>query len=118
MNPFFVVMGFPGIPKTRKLEGHSNNREAIAYYLETRHPKHYRLFNLTEEEYDDLLFNSSVRFFPTPLSSRCPITISPAIPLPRWAFSSIFSSIWRPISPKTPPTPQWSTISPAPDAPC
>lgn len=57
-------MGFPGIPKTRKLEGRSNNREAIAYYLETRHPKHYRLFNLTEEKYDSLLFDSSVGRLP------------------------------------------------------
>lgn len=61
-------MGFPGIPKTRKLEGHVNNREAIAYYLETRHPNHYRLFNLTEEEYDGLLFNNSVRMSLSPFA--------------------------------------------------
>ena len=53
-------MGFPGNPKTRKIEGHTNNRESIAYYLETRHPNHFKLFNLTEEEYDTLLFANSV----------------------------------------------------------
>ena len=53
-------MGFPGNPKTRKIDGHTNNRESIAYYLETRHPHHFKLFNLTEEEYDPLLFENSV----------------------------------------------------------
>ena len=91
-NPFFVVMGFPGIPKTRKLEGHVNNREAIAYYLETRHPKHYRLFNLTEEEYDDLLFNSSVSFFSLPRSP-------PGVPL---QFHRLFRPLARPSLPHPP----------------
>ena len=53
-------MGFPGVPKSRKLEGTINNREAIAFFLETKYPKHYRLFNITEEEYDPLLFDNQV----------------------------------------------------------
>ena len=64
-------MGFPGNPKTRKIEGHTNNRESIAYYLETRHPNHFKLFNLTEEEYDTLLFANSVL---TPVSFHPQVT--------------------------------------------
>ena len=53
-------MGFPGKPRTRRVEGISTNKEQLAYYLEAHYPKHYRLFNLTEEEYDPLLFDCSV----------------------------------------------------------
>lgn len=53
-------MGFPGNPKTRKLEGNVNNRENIAFFLETKYSKHFKLFNLTEEEYDPLLFDNAV----------------------------------------------------------
>ena len=51
-------MGFPGNPQTRHLEGKVNNREAIAIFLETKYPKHYKLFNLTEEKYDPLIFDN------------------------------------------------------------
>ena len=53
-------MGFPGNPKTRRLEGKVNNRENIAFFLETKYSKHYMIFNLTEEEYDPLLFDNRV----------------------------------------------------------
>lgn len=53
-------MGFPGNPQTRHLEGKVNNREAIAIFLETKYPKHYKLFNLTEEKYDPLIFDNQV----------------------------------------------------------
>lgn len=55
-----LAMGFPGNPQTRRVEGNANNREAIAFFLETKYPKHYHLFNLTEEEYDPLLFDNRV----------------------------------------------------------
>ena len=54
-------MGFPGKPRSRTVEGISTNRELFASYLEMNFSKHYRLFNLTEEEYDPLLFDCSVR---------------------------------------------------------
>ena len=54
-------MGFPGKPRSRTVEGISTNREHFASYLEMNFSKHYRLFNLTEEEYDPLLFDCSVR---------------------------------------------------------
>ncbi len=57
-----VAMGFPGNPKSRKMEGKTNNREIIASFLESRYHKHYRLFNLTEEVYDSLLFDCSVYY--------------------------------------------------------
>ena len=53
-------MGFPGNPQTRHLEGKVNNREAVAIFLETKYPKHYQLFNLTEEKYDPLIFDNQV----------------------------------------------------------
>ena len=53
-------MGLPGNPQARHVEGKVNNREAIAIFLETKYPKHYKLFNLTEEKYDPLIFDNQV----------------------------------------------------------
>ena len=57
-----VAMGYPGNPKTRRMEASVNKADMTAYYLEARHPNHYKLFNLAEETYDTLLFQNSVCF--------------------------------------------------------
>ena len=53
-------MGFPGNPKTRKMTMQTNNRDMIAAFLETKYPHHFHLFNLTEEEYDPMIFDNAV----------------------------------------------------------
>ena len=55
-----LAMGFPGNPKTRKVETQINKCDVTAMYLETKHPNHYMLFNLAEETYDAFLFHDQV----------------------------------------------------------
>lgn len=55
-----VAMGYPGNPKTRRVDTAVNKADMTAYYLEARHPGHYKLFNLAEETYDTLLFHDMV----------------------------------------------------------
>lgn len=58
------IIGSNGIPwNLSPVNGRQdNNREIIASFLESRYHKHYRLFNLTEEVYDSLLFDCSVYY--------------------------------------------------------
>lgn len=53
-------MGFPGNPKTKRMETKTNNRDLIAAFLQTKYHNHFHIFNLTEEKYDIMLFENAV----------------------------------------------------------
>ena len=38
----------------------TNTRDVIAAFLEPKYPHHFHLFNLTEEEYDPMIFDNAV----------------------------------------------------------
>ena len=55
--PNLVAMAFPATGISQQWR---NSRDDIADYLKQNHDKHYKIYNLTEEEYDGEIFDNNV----------------------------------------------------------
>ena len=55
--PNLIAMAFPATGVSQQWR---NNRNDVAAFLNKTHPGHYRIWNLTEEEYDAAPFDNNV----------------------------------------------------------